>query len=184
MENMLKDEQMFFQAEKGISSVRIYEWDGAWISLGKYQSVDSNEKTRQVTRPTGGKAVFHGDDLTISIAVPLTSIHCKQKDIKTAYRVLIRPIILALNQAGINADLAENTKFVRSAGKQFDCFKHISPNDVVDPRNGKKLIGCALKMSDKAVLAQCSIQVDQAKFNQLRIELEKTVATLENVATV
>lgn len=186
-ENMLRDSAILKIAENGIPSARIYEWEGKWVSLGRFQKESDSQSQfpglPTVKRPTGGKAVLHDNDLTISIAVPLQQLGCGSRDIKTAYRSLILPIVAALNAVAIPAELAENTKFVKSAGKQFDCFKHISPNDVVDPLTGRKVMGCALQMTEKAVLAQCSIIAPQEKKERLRKELEYWVGTLDCVAT-
>lgn len=187
MENMLRDEAMLRNAESGISSARIYEWKGKCVSLGRFQN--ENESLIQfpgiptVKRPTGGKAVLHSEDITVSIAAPFSMIKCGARDVKSTYRTLILPIVSALNATGISATLAEDTIFVKSAGKQYDCFKHISPNDVVDSFTGKKVVGCALRITETAVLAQCSILVPKEKKERLRKNLEYWVAMLDSVAT-
>jgi lipoate-protein ligase A len=53
--------------------------------------------------------------------------------------------------------LAEGTKFANSGSKTADCFAHTSDNDVVDPVTGMKVCGCALRLTEYAVLVQASI---------------------------
>ena len=60
-------------------------------------------------------------------------------------------------------ELGENTRFLKPSGSArparlaADCFAHVSANDLVDPDSGLKVCGCALRLTDKAVLVQASI---------------------------
>jgi lipoate-protein ligase A len=152
---MSVDIALFQAAIKCENGLRFYSWDGPWVTLGRFQNpeLDLLDATRVpwVMRPTGGKAVLHGHDLTITLATPVTSPSVKQ-----VYRTLIMPLVRAMNDVGQPAALGEETPFCRG-GNASDCFRNISPNDVVEPRSGRKLIGCALKISRSAALAQCSI---------------------------
>ncbi|MBA3727204.1 MAG: hypothetical protein H0W86_12380 [Armatimonadetes bacterium] len=159
--NMARDAELLERAEGGKSMARMYEWDGPWVSLGRFQDPhrDLIDMTIApwVTRPTGGKAVLHGHDLTVSLARPLVS--AASRDLKGEYRSLIGTFVRALNELGLKAALGEETRFVTRGLKTPDCFRNISPNDVIDPDTGRKLIGCALRMTRNAVLAQCSIPI-------------------------
>jgi len=152
--NMARDLQLEGQSPV----VRIYTWSEPWVTLGRFQQPDSalqpGCRVPWVKRPTGGKAVLHGHDLTLGIFVPAEP---GRLSVKAAYRLLISPIVEALNAVGIRAALGENTPFLTRSLRTADCFRHISPNDVVDPATGRKLVGCALRIGPKGVLAQCSI---------------------------
>src|SRR5579862_8679410 len=78
MTNMVKDTELLTGAEAGAAGCRVYGWDGPWVSLGRFQSPKrdllSPENTHWVTRPTGGKAVLHGHDVTVGLAVPLDTL--------------------------------------------------------------------------------------------------------------
>ncbi|RMG23626.1 MAG: hypothetical protein D6724_07850 [Armatimonadetes bacterium] len=154
--NMAKD----LDLEGGRPAVRIYTWAEPWVTLGRFQQADAALKpgcrVPWVKRPTGGKAVLHGHDLTLGIFVPAEP---GRLSVKSAYRLLISPIVEGLNRAGIRAALGENTAFLTRALRTADCFRHISPNDVVDPATGRKLVGCALRIGPNGVLAQCSIPI-------------------------
>ena len=153
--NMQVDIDLFHAAERGEYSLRFYSWDGPWVTLGRFQNPERDlidpGLVPWVMRPTGGKAVLHGHDLTITIACPDEGLSVKQ-----VYRALIRPLVEGMRAAGQPASLGEETRFVGS-GATSDCFRHASANDVVDPNTGRKLIGCALKVTRVAALAQCSI---------------------------
>lgn len=160
---MAFDTELMQRAESGEACARLYTWDSAWVTLGKFQRAETallpTCPIGHTIRPTGGKAVLHGHDLTVTLAIPLPMIGLAEgsRELKRAYRAVTEPLITGLNGGGISAALAEETKFVRSRGKVADCFAHISPNDIVDPRTGQKVCGCALQMSQKAILVQSSI---------------------------
>ena len=61
----------------GPPTLRLYRWQGAWLSLGYSQRLSSRRLAacRQagvgvVRRVTGGRAVLHGGDLTYAVSVP------------------------------------------------------------------------------------------------------------------
>lgn len=143
--------------------VRVYEWDRPWVSLGRFQVPEMTVKVGcgvdWVMRPTGGKAVLHGHDLTVGMGVPLKLLGESEREVKAIYRRVIPVLVGALNRVGIPAVLAEETPFVRGAGKVADCFAHVSANDVVDPGTGMKVCGCALRVTSDTVLVQASIPV-------------------------
>lgn len=165
-ENMKRDELLLEEAEAGQPCCRLYSWEGPWVSLGRFQKPEKalciDCAVPWVMRPTGGKGVLHGHDLTIGAAFPLTSLGLKETDARSvgpAYRAIIRPLVAALKDSGANVMLGEETRFVKSGGSTPDCFAHIAPNDVIDPNNGRKVMGCALKIGRRAVLVQCSLPV-------------------------
>ena len=171
-DNMQLDSELLLRAEQGRAICRTYTWSQPWVTLGKFQCREKDllpEATVAYSeRPTGGKAVLHGHDLTLTIACSLDQLskhNAEQKDltrsVRTVYRILIEPIIQALNRCGIDAVLAEKTKFAVHKKKTSDCFAHVSANDVVDPYLGLKKCGCALKLTDRAVLLQASIPVKE-----------------------
>lgn len=160
-ECMARDVALLQRAEEGEFGLRIYTWDGPWVSLGRFQRAERAllhpAETKWVLRPTGGKAVLHGHDITIGLAAPLAAIGVDSRSVGAAYRVIIRPIVAALQALGAPAALGEDTRFVASAGATADCFAHVAPNDVVHRETGQKVCGCALKLTDRAVLVQASI---------------------------
>lgn len=159
--NMNRDRELLELAEAGKPGARTYRWDGPWVSLGVFQQAERDllpgHGVPTVLRPTGGKAVLHGHDETIGLALPLAMIGADSRSLKVAYRAVIEPIVAAMRACGVPASLAEQTRFVKSAGRTADCFAHVSPNDVVDERTGLKVCGCALKLTQHAVLVQASL---------------------------
>lgn len=164
--NMARDAVLLDRAERGGAHARVYTWDGAWVSLGRFQRPEKALRDPGaidwVMRPTGGKAVLHGHDVTVCMAVPLHALGITEsgsRRVSTVYRAVVRPLVEALTAAGLPATLAENTQFVRTAGQTADCFAHVSPTDIVDPGTGHKVCGCALRVTQGAVLVQASVPV-------------------------
>lgn len=164
-EAMPRDRALLEVAENGEPGARLYTWASVWVTLGRSQTPETalrpGCKIPTSIRPTGGKAVLHGHDLTIGLALPLSFVGLPDgtRELKAAYRRVIAPIVEGMAKAGLDAVLAESTPFVRSRGKVADCFAHISPNDVVNRATGQKLCGCALRLTDRAILVQASIPV-------------------------
>lgn len=158
---MARDAALLLRADEGIVSARVYGWQGSWASLGRFQNADlelvSDCFIPVATRPTGGRAVLHGHDVTVGLAVPYEVIKVSQREIKKAYRAVAQPLIDALKSCGVQADLAERTTHVGKGDKAADCFGYNSANDIVDAETGKKICGCALRMLEKSVLVQASI---------------------------
>jgi len=166
--NMARDAGLLQCAESGVTGCRVYSWDGPWVSLGRSQSAQADlldpGLVPWVTRPTGGKAVLHGHDVTVGLAVPLAalkrsdeSVQVLSRSVKMVYRRLAKPLIAALRDCGHDVALGEETLFVGTGRKTSDCFAHVSPNDIVCVRTGAKACGCALRLTARAVLLQASI---------------------------
>ncbi len=161
-ENMRRDGELLAEAELGRVGCRVYGWDGVWVSLGRFQSPEEDlvhpESTRWVMRPTGGKAVLHGHDVTVGLALPLDLLpNAKGPGRRGIYCSATQPIIAALNLCGVRVALAERTPFSQTGRQTSDCFAFSSPNDIVDLVTGRKVCGCALRLTRLAVLVQASI---------------------------
>jgi lipoate-protein ligase A len=143
---------------------RVYRWSEPWVSLGLFQNPERDLLPQNpipwVMRPTGGKAVLHGHDVTVGLALSLDRLgdpRQLERQIKVVYRAVVQPLVAALTTSGLPAKLAEETRFAGKGPRTADCFAHVSPNDIVDPSTGRKVCGCALKVTDRAVLVQASI---------------------------
>lgn len=163
-ENMELDSRL---PSEGPGSFRVYGWSSVAVTLGFSQLCEVTlasplpEGVEVVRRPTGGRAVLHGHDVTIGVCVSLNRLGLPDgsRSLRIAYRQIVAPIIGALNDVGIPAALGEDTRFARLVGGSPDCFAHVSANDVVHADSGAKLCGCALRMSERDVLLQASIPV-------------------------
>lgn len=160
--NMRRDAEMLQEAERGTSSVRVYRWNGLWVSLGRFQTADSAlvnpSETAWVLRPTGGKAVLHGHDVTVSMASPLSELGIgESRATGLIYGCFVRPLVAALRECGLPAVIAGETRFGGSGARTADCFAFSSAYDVVHEETGLKVCGCALRITEAAALLQASI---------------------------
>jgi lipoate-protein ligase A len=166
-ENMARDLALLALAEQGTLSCRVYSWSEPWVTVGKNQDplrdLVPDSGTPWVRRPTGGKAVLHGHDLTVGLAVPLASLGlpARTRALGKVYRAVVGPIVSALEMCGLRAALAEDCGPLPTFAATGDCFAIQAPLDIVDRWTGDKLCGCALLVTETAVLAQASIPVTE-----------------------
>jgi lipoyl(octanoyl) transferase len=162
-ENMARDAELFTAAEAGQAGGRLYSWMGPCVSLGRFQTPQWDlikpDLVPWVMRPTGGKGVLHGHDITICLAMPLAE--GEYRNIKRAYRRIIGPIIDALQACGLPACLGEDSRFLAKEHLSADCFATAAGNDVVHRDTGQKVCGCALRFTRRAVLLQASIPISE-----------------------
>ena len=154
------DRQLLEAARNNVASLRIYTWNEPWLTLGRFQRQEEALSRGDIpfsVRPTGGKAVLHGHDVTVSIALPLARLLLDQaRKVRQAYRSATEPIILALRSCGVLATLAEEVGVLDSS-RSADCFASRSRNDIIDLETGLKVCGCAQVIENSAFLIQCSI---------------------------
>jgi lipoate-protein ligase A len=152
-QNMRRDEELLRIAEAQNPMCRLYGWSGPWVSLGRFQKPEETIApgfSDYVLRPTGGKAVLHGHDHTVALALPFTG-----GSVKKAYRLAIGPLLGALNRCGLPATMAG----VGSGGDLVsrDCFASASPYDFIDRDSRIKVAGVAMRINRRALLLQASI---------------------------
>ena len=94
-------------------ALRLYRWTAPALSLGRFQpddDVDHDACARHgvevVRRPTGGKGLLHGGDLTYSVAMPLPDGAAGGVD--AVYERLAGALIAGLAQLGVVAAVARH----------------------------------------------------------------------------
>lgn len=167
------DEAIFTRVGQGTerSTVRLYRWRTSAVTFGRLQSEESVRATYPALpafrRPTGGRAVVHGDDLTISIAASnadLAVIGVKLTSVMSVYNLLIEPVAFALKQLGMNTDTGIKRRVIHAGSDEgrrnlpVDCFETVAKCDIVDAEYGIKRLGSALRRSSSAVLLQMSLR--------------------------
>ncbi|HLO99767.1 MAG TPA: hypothetical protein VK171_14330 [Fimbriimonas sp.] len=160
--NMRLDTEMF----ERVTSIetRVYRWSEVCITIGRNQEqsdATDNPAVSVIKRPTGGAAVLHGHDLTVSIAATLSHLGCSQRDVRAIYGKLVDPVLEALNQCGVPADYGGSG---RSKGRASTyCFATSSVYDVISLMTGAKICGCALRVTRDRALLQVSIPTSEPK---------------------
>ena len=158
--------------------VRFYGWKPYCLSIGYHQSADSiNSKLLNsdgfelVKRPTGGRAIFHSEELTYSVIFP--------KDIlnqKLIYNYMHQIFTVVLNKLKFNVKLAtDKPKLPKIVDQPTDypCFTRSAETEV--EYKGKKLIGSAQKIYPDSILQHGSILI--GKFHE---NLSKYLITTDN----
>ena len=154
--NIAADEEIL-SFEKPV--LRIYGFKPYCITLGYSMNADDAlnrdyiiHKGFDITRRmTGGKAVLHGDEITYSLAAPLSFFG---KSVVNAYEKSSLVLEYAYRQCGIVIERAgENEK-----GNNPICFAEKSKYEV--SAGGKKLAGFAQKKCGDKILQHCSIPLN------------------------
>ena len=168
---MGSDSQLLLDAEHGESAARIYTWSGVWVTLGRNQTPEEtllDLSVNHIARPTGGAAVLHGHDMTVSIARPLQELECSHREVKKAYFGLVYPLVKALNKMGVKCVLGIDVPKREEIESPY-CFASKSDYDILNILTGEKVGGCAMKMTNKAALVQASIPISEPKVDPTTI---------------
>lgn len=160
--NMALDEAIMSRVAIGAAppTLRFYGWDRPAVSLGYHQVpakvLDLDAVAARgltvVTRPTGGRAVLHGEDLTYSVALRATGSWAAS--VTHSYRILSEALRNGFLHAGIDVDLARGSAGHLRPGP-LPCFASTARYELV--WNGKKLVGSAQRRMRGGLLQQGSI---------------------------
>jgi lipoate-protein ligase A len=171
----------------GDSVLRLYTWAPAALSLGRFQprddvDIDACERlgVDLVRRPTGGRALLHGADLTYAVALPQPSGGAGTVD--AVYTRIARALIAGLRHLDVDADVARH-----GAGIGPVCF---TGQQGADLRVGaRKLCGSAQLRRNGAVLQHGSVLLHRLAYDETdllrdapsRAQLRDATVTLEEL---
>ncbi|MHB0912853.1 MAG: lipoate--protein ligase family protein [Armatimonadota bacterium] len=164
--NMAVDEAIFRACARGEvpPTIRIYGWTGPSISIGKLQRLRPGQidldycreaGVELVRRPTGGRAVLHGHDVTFSVAVRIGDLPSGAQSIRASHTWLMAGVVRAMRRLEIEADLGAPDGRTLRMDHGADCFAHVAECDV---RVGEsKLAGAAQARKWESLLEQGSL---------------------------
>lgn len=161
--NMALDEAIADRLRKDNAppTLRLYGWDMPSVSLGCFQRASSinihycrANNIPVVRRPTGGRALLHGDELTYSVSAR-TDAELFTKGLLDSYRQISAAFITALYTMGIHAEAKKKREKGRVLARSPLCFRSTSYGEILI--NKKKAIGSAQKRWKEALLQQGSI---------------------------
>ncbi len=156
--NMAYDAALLEQAASGGAVLRLYRW-GPWcLSFGRHEPALRRYDREAilargldtVRRPTGGRAVWHADELTYAVAAPA----CAFGDLARAYRLIHAMLQRAVRSLGVRAMLAP----ARTAVRPLDigaCFANPVGGEVMTAAG--KLVGSAQLRQNGALLQHGSL---------------------------
>jgi lipoate-protein ligase A len=171
--HMRRDEELVLEARENPDFspiLRLYSWQPYAISLGYQQKDDEIDMDAVrangidvVRRPTGGRAVYHAEELTYAVIQrfePSQGVYAVHNAIIELLVDALRPLTgeklqLTSNEAG------KTTREVYKEGlaTNIACFASISRHEVT--YEGKKVIGSAQRRFGNAVLQHGSILLDK-----------------------
>jgi lipoate-protein ligase A len=148
--------------DSGVATLRLYTWHGPWLSLGYGQPPLSGARIRAleeagvgvVVRPTGGRAVLHGGDLTYAVAAPEESLAA---GLRGSYDQVARALLAALVSLGVAAERVDPQTPAPGRGV-FDCFARAAGDEICVA--GRKLSGSAQRRVAGAVLQHGSLRME------------------------
>jgi len=160
--NMGVDEALLEVARRGGgASLRLYRWQGPWLSLGYAQRLSARQalalaqaQVGVVRRATGGRAVLHGADLTYCVAAPESALPA---GLRATYALLSRALELAMRELGVAVERV-GRRAERSGDAGFDCFAAPAHDELC--ARGRKLVGSAQRRARGAVLQHGSIRLE------------------------
>lgn len=161
--NMALDEAIATEVRKGQAppTLRFYGWDRASVTLGCFQKASdvnieycASHDIPIVRRPTGGRAILHGDELTYSFSAKTDSGPFSH-GLLDSYKRISGAFLIAFRKIGVKVE----TKQEREKGKVLSrsplCFRSSSFGEVLV--ENKKLVGAAQKRWTNGLLQQGSV---------------------------
>ncbi len=161
--NMALDEAIALSVRRQLSppTLRFYGWNRASLSLGAFQrSAGLNlafcrtKGIPVVRRPTGGRAILHGEELTYSFSVR-TDLPPFAKGLFESYRSISTAFIRGLGKLGICAEAKKQKERGRTLTGSPLCFQSSSYGEILI--ENRKIVGSAQKRWQEGLLQQGSI---------------------------
>ena len=165
-----------------IPTLRFYRWKPKAVSIGYNQDITEininyckKNNINIVKRITGGKAVFHDNELTYSFIIP-ENAGLLPKDVTVSYKIIAQALVIALRKIGIKADIKKiNEKIATSI-----CFNSSNWYELMV--NGKKISGSAQRRLNSKILQHGSILIDfDYKKNALLFNSKNPLDNINNL---
>ena len=151
-EQMAVDEALLHGARRPV--VRFYRWAAPAVTFGyaqRYADVRRIEVALPLIRRwTGGGMVYHGEDLTMALAVPAAHAFCHLQ-IGVIYQQIHDALLSEVEKIFPGARLATHGDCRPGAA----CFQSPALNDIL--HGGQKICGGALRCGKNGVLYQGSL---------------------------
>ncbi|NOY64709.1 MAG: lipoate--protein ligase family protein [Nitrospirae bacterium] len=173
--NMAIDEAIAISVRQELAppTLRFYQWQGPSVTLGCYQRSEEVdllycEKSNipVVRRPTGGRAILHGEDLTYSFSSKNTPPYFSEGLLKT-YNHISAAFLEALKNLGFHAVMKTRKEKGRVLTGSSICFQSVSFGEITI--ENKKIIGSAQKRWPDGFLQQGSILLRLNTDEMLRV---------------
>lgn len=175
--NMAIDHALLERAQHhGESWLRLYQWAPHCLSFGRHEPATRRYDSARITelgldtvrRPTGGRAVWHAEELTYSVTAP----SARFGSLPAAYLEIHRMLADALRGLGIRAALAPPVQTpTLDAGA---CFSQPAGGEIMI--GGRKIVGSAQFRQGGALLQHGSILLEDNQSVVLGLTRGATIA--------
>jgi lipoate-protein ligase A len=175
---MAIDQALLERADRHAESwLRLYQWAPHCLSFGRHEPARLRYDAEHISargidtvrRPTGGRAVWHAEELTYSVATP----YSRFGTLKAAYLEIHEMLAGALQMLGAAVSLADRS-WTPPLGFGA-CFAHAVGGEIM--MGERKVVGSAQLRSGSALLQHGSVLL-QDRQNVVR-ELMKENRTLD-----
>lgn len=197
IENMALDEALLDSVAHGPGRpiLRLYGWSPFCLSLGYAQPLGDADRNALasrnwdlVRRPTGGRAILHGDEITYAVIGPDNNPYLRG-GVLQSYRALSRGLMQALIHLGLKPTVEpDSARLDEEQRANPVCFEVPSAYEIT--AGGMKLIGSAQTRRRGAVLQHGTIpltgditRVCEVLFFSSEPERQNARAKLTNRAT-
>lgn len=198
-ENMAVDEAIFRETIKNKQqpTIRFYGWQPAAVSIGYFQDHRKELNLAQcgnlgvdiVRRLTGGKSVFHDDEITYSVAAGAGE-KSFPADISGTYKAVSNCLVQGLSYLGIKANLSPDCSRAKDMDLKPCCFSAASRNELL--ADGRKICGSAQMRTKDGFLQHGSLLLTFDPVKALSVispsgtaehaaKLRKTVAAINEI---
>ncbi len=178
--NMGVDEALVEECRTGRSQpvLRVYRWKPWTLSLGRMEDASRRldlaacrrDGIPVVRRPTGGRTVFHSEELTYSVIARPSDLPV-DATVRALYRFVSRVLVEALRSLGVPAEIwppedggPRSRLHLREPGpgalRGHPCFASVSQYEIC--AGGKKLVGSAQRTWSDVMLQHGSILLGPA----------------------
>jgi len=157
--NMALDEALSASVRKGICppTLRLYTWSTPSVSIGAFQKISAinadyccANDIPIVRRPTGGRAILHGHELTYSFCAP--NLEQFSGGLMDSYRKLGCAFRRCFELTGLDCTMKNDRETGRQLVKSPLCFASTSLGEITS--RGMKIIGSAQKRWKDGFLQQ------------------------------
>jgi lipoate-protein ligase A len=176
--NMATDEALLRECRAGRSTpvLRVYGWKPWTISVGRMENVDvrldaascERDGIPVIRRPTGGRAVYHAQEVTYSFAARFADLPVGPT-VGDTYRFVAEALVQGLISLGVPAEVwrpgPRGERVARVAGddrspRRGPCFASVSQYEICV--QGRKLVGSAQRRWPDGILQHGSILLGPA----------------------
>jgi len=192
--NMAVDLQLVEECrESGTAYLRFYRWKPFAVSLGYNQNKSANavylntKKCRAdnidiVTRPTGGRAVLHSEELTYSVVMQSSrSTYELYRDISNAIINGLKTLHPGMEELSFTKETPD-LQMLMKTGRYNLCFSSAIKNEI--NFKGKKLVGSAQRKFGNVVLQHGSVLIGTHHkniVNYLDINADESIKMLKEL---